>query len=333
MLNTEPESQVIVHIALAVIVKDDRVLISKRAAHVHQGGLWEFPGGKVEAGENGAQALLREIKEELGITINKTRPFINITHHYTDKSVFLETQLISQFDGENYESNADQTGLEGQAVKWVKRSELHNYQFPAANKAIITALSLPDCYLITPDQTEHSSISQFLKEFSEACQSYKLIQLRIKSLEQEQLDIVVSQCSAIAQKNQVCLMLNSSMKYNSPLKHGIHLTSRDLYSKNILACYPDTFIAASCHSLKDIERANELKLDFVVVSPVKQTTSHPDQEPMGWGKFEKLIAAAKIPVYALGGMQVTDVERVQSYGAQGISAITRLWCNKRENIK
>ena len=71
MQNTEPESQVIVHIAVAVIVKDDRVLISKRAENVHQGGLWEFPGGKVEAGENGEQALLREIKEELGITIKK----------------------------------------------------------------------------------------------------------------------------------------------------------------------------------------------------------------------------------------------------------------------
>jgi len=328
MLNTEPESQTIVHIIVAVIVKDDRVLISKRAENVHQGGLWEFPGGKVEAGENGEQALLREIKEELGITIKKVRPLIKITHHYADKSVLLDTLLVSQFDGKNYESDALLTGLEGQAVKWVKRSDLAAYQFPAANKAIITALSLPDCYLITPDQTSNSSLTQFLNDFSDACQLYKLIQLRIKSLAKDPLDFIISQCNAIAQKNQVQLMLNSSMKLNSPVKHDVHLTSRDLYSKNILQQYPDRFLAASCHTLKDIKRANELKLDFIVVSPVKKTTSHPAEEAMGWSEFKQLIATAKMPVYALGGMQAEDIKEAYSYGAQGIAAISGLWCNK-----
>jgi len=340
MPNTEPDSTInrVLRVAVAVIVKDNRVLLSKRAKNVHQGGLWEFPGGKFEADESIDQALLREIKEELGIHIKQSQPLIKLIHHYPDKSVLLETQLITQFEGKQYSINdkTEQYGLEGQAVKWVKREELDTYQFPQANKPIINALCLPDRYLISPDQlsekADSQSIKQFLEEFSQSCQYHKLIQLRIKSLENKQLNKMLEMLFEIAQKQQVQVLVNSSMcleQFNKQLSSGMHLTSAHLYDKQFIKQYrtrfPQKILAASCHCQKDIEQANELELDFIVISPVKKTTSHPGQEPVGWMQFNKLTDIAKIPVFALGGMKRADIKEAQKHGAQGIAAISSLW--------
>lgn len=340
MPNTEPDSTInrILRVAVAVIVKDNRVLLSKRAKNVHQGGLWEFPGGKFEADESIEQALFREIKEELGIHIKQSQPLIKLIHHYPDKSVLLETQLITQFEGKQYsiDDKPEQYGLEGQAVKWVKREALDTYQFPQANKPIINALRLPDRYLISPDQlsekADSQSIKQFLEEFSQSCQHHKMIQLRIKSLENKQLNKMLEALFEIAQKQQVQVLVNSSMcleQANIQLSSGIHLTSAHLHDSKFIKQYRAQFshkmIAASCHCQKDVERANELELDFIVISPVKKTTSHPCQESIGWLQFKKLTDMAKIPVFALGGMKRADIKEAQKHGAQGIAAISSLW--------
>jgi 8-oxo-dGTP diphosphatase len=343
MPNIEPDSTIntIVHVAVAVIVKDNRVLLSKRAENVHQGGLWEFPGGKVEPGETIEQALIREIREELGIDVKKTRPLIKLIYHYPDKSVLLETLIVCQFSGRQYQINdcyekQEQQGLEGQTVKWVRLNALDNYSFPLANKPIINALHLPDSYLISPDRFSEKPDSQyqtqFLDEFSNNCDYHQVIQLRIKSLKNTQLNKILKQACEIAQKKQVRLLLNSSMCLEHDILYacsGIHLTSIHLYDDDFIAHYRTQFahkmIAASCHCQQDIERANELALDFIVISPVKQTTSHPNQAPMGWEQFKKLTDSAKIPVFALGGMKPIDIKEAQNYGAQGIAAISSLW--------
>ncbi|MCU7798595.1 MAG: Nudix family hydrolase [gamma proteobacterium symbiont of Lucinoma myriamae] len=346
MPNIEPDNNnknnnTVVHVAVAVIVKGNRVLISKRAKNVHQGGLWEFPGGKVDPGESIEQALIREIKEELGIEVKKTRPLIKLIHHYPDKSVLLDTLIISQFSGRQYQINdgyekQPQQGLEGQTVKWVKLNDLTNYSFPLANKPIINALHLPDSYLISPDpfseKPDSQYLTQFLDEFSHSCDYHQVIQLRIKSFNNAQLNKVLKHACEIAQKKQVRLLLNSSMCFDDDILYacsGIHLTSIHLYDDDFIAHYRTHFahkmIAASCHCRQDIERANELELDFIVISPVKQTTSHPNQAPIGWEQFKTLTDDAKIPVFALGGMKPGDIKEAQSYGAQGIAAISSLW--------
>ena len=106
MPNTVPDSNTaanIVHVSVAVIVNNAQVLISRRAEHVHQGGLWEFPGGKIEADEAIEAALYREIQEELGLHIKSSRPLIKLLHHYPDKSVLLETRLVTEFTGRDYD--------------------------------------------------------------------------------------------------------------------------------------------------------------------------------------------------------------------------------------
>lgn len=119
-----------IHVAVGVIVRDDLVLLAKRAQHQHQGGLWEFPGGKVEAGESVAEALTRELQEELAISVTHCEPLMEINHRYPDKSVLLDVWLVKEFSGQA-------CGMEGQPLIWANSEELLGIEFPAANAAIV----------------------------------------------------------------------------------------------------------------------------------------------------------------------------------------------------
>ena len=121
------------HVAVGVIVVDGLVLIARRPAHLHQGGRWEFPGGKVEAGEGVEQALARELGEELGLTVGAARPFMEIAFDYPERSVLLDTWLVEEVAGAP-------RGLEGQELRWVAPGELGDYEFPEANRPIVERL-------------------------------------------------------------------------------------------------------------------------------------------------------------------------------------------------
>lgn len=133
-------SNSLIHVAVGVIFDSpqaNQVLIAKRPQHLHQGGLWEFPGGKLSAGESVEQALKRELLEELGITVLKAQPLMQVQHDYSDKQVFLDIWTVTEFSG-------DAQGEEGQQVEWVELQTLFSpesrYEFPKANKAILDKL-------------------------------------------------------------------------------------------------------------------------------------------------------------------------------------------------
>ena len=132
--NTAADAQP-VHVAVGVILDDlRRVLLTRRAAHSHQGGLWEFPGGKVEPGESLHNALARELHEELGILVRRSTPLLEVHHDYGDRQVLLDVHVVWEFDGQAL-------GREGQPLAWVAGEELAKYRFPAANEPIVAALS------------------------------------------------------------------------------------------------------------------------------------------------------------------------------------------------
>jgi len=125
-----------IHVAVGIIINSDQqVLVAKRPKHVDQGGLWEFPGGKVEKNEDVYTALCRELKEELHLEVLSATPFLKITHDYPNYSVLLDTWRIETFQGKVF-------GAEGQALRWVSFQALRNMPMPAGNLAIINALSL-----------------------------------------------------------------------------------------------------------------------------------------------------------------------------------------------
>lgn len=128
-----------IHVVAAVIYgNSDQILIARRPDHLHQGGLWEFPGGKVEAGEGAYDGLVRELSEELGIKVTAANPFMQVSHDYTDKQVLLDIWQVTAFEGQA-------RGVEGQECRWVALGELLNdasaYQFPDANKPILQKLA------------------------------------------------------------------------------------------------------------------------------------------------------------------------------------------------
>ncbi len=124
----------LVHVVVGVIINiDNQILIAKRANHQHQGDKWEFPGGKVEKAETPQQALQRELKEELGIDIQSAKQFTKIKHQYSDKAVLLDVYEVRDWKGEAQ-------SREGQPLRWVDRSDLKHYDFPAANAEILSSL-------------------------------------------------------------------------------------------------------------------------------------------------------------------------------------------------
>ncbi|QTH63602.1 8-oxo-dGTP diphosphatase MutT [Psychrosphaera ytuae] len=122
-----------IRVAAAIIERDGQFLLSKRLDHLHQGGKWEFPGGKIEAGETVEQALTRELQEELNITATSQSQFEQLTFDYPEKTVELHFQWVSEFKGEA-------EGVEGQEVKWFSKTELLQLPFPDANVPVLEKL-------------------------------------------------------------------------------------------------------------------------------------------------------------------------------------------------
>ena len=306
------------HIVAAAIVRDGKVLLARRHADAHQGGLWEFPGGKVERGEDARTALARELDEELGITLESARPLIAVPHDYSDKSILLDVWLVDGFSGEPH-------GREGQPLSWVAADDLQQHDFPEANLPVITAVRLPEHYLITPDPAKEGE--QFLSRLEASLQvGARLVQLRAKSLSEDEYCALALEVKALCHEFGAALLLNGTAQMVIEVgADGLHLSGSALSSLNSRPLGRDYKLSASCHDAAELKRAGEIGVDFAVLSPVMPTNTHPGAATLGWQQFEQLLKVVPIPVYALGGMTLADVTTAQRAGAQGIAAIGALW--------
>ena len=304
-----------IHVAVAVVVDGQgRVLISQRPGHVHQGGLWEFPGGKLEADEAAETGLMRELHEELGITVQAARPLIRVYHAYPDKSVLLDVWRVTRYNGEP-------EGLEGQPIEWVATGDLRDYRFPVANDPIIKALQLPDRYLITPEPGPG-----FLAKLERVLAGgISLVQLRAKAMSPADYRALVPEVLSVCRAANARLLLNADPQLAQELDaDGVSLSSARLMA---LAERPVALklVAGSCHTQAEVEHACALGLDFVAVSPVQATRSHPGAVVLGFDGLRALTELATVPVYALGGMGEADLDTAFVYGAQGVAAIGGFW--------
>ncbi len=331
MLNTALDKQCMseianvspyVHVvAAAIIGPSGQVLITQRASNVHQGGRWEFPGGKVEQGENSVQALCRELYEELGITPLAYQPLIRTRYEYPDKRVVLEVWRVDRYEG-------IPEGREGQPLRWTAVAKLGKLTFPQANIPIVTALKIPERYLITPDPG--ADWQGFLIALDQAlAQGLNLLRLRANSLSDESYADHASQVIERCHEHGARVLIDREPERVIQLgADGLHITSRFLMRLNARPLGSEHLICASCHNCRELVQANQINADFAVLSPVKSTASHPGAAGLGWDKFEQLCDVARMPVYALGGMRADDIARARRCGGQGIAAIRSLWPGK-----
>lgn len=316
-------SENIVHVAVAVVQNQHgQYLVAKRHPDSHQGGLWEFPGGKVEGEETIQQALSRELQEEVGISCTSTTPLIQIQHDYGDKTVFLDVHRVHEFSGNAY-------GKEGQQIAWLSSSELHQYKFPQANNPILKAIQLPDKYLITGSFSDETDL---LARIENALNNeIKLIQFRAHQLDEYEYFELAKKIFTLCQAADVKILLNTTSsaykKYQAEnFSDGLHLTSKEI--KKFMQNEINTIVSTSVHNLDELQFAEKKNVDFVILSPVNITSSHPAVQPLGWNEFQRLTKEATMPVYALGGMNVTDIPCAVNRGGQGIAAIGAFWKGK-----
>lgn len=309
----------IIHVVAAAIVDDQgRVLLAKRPESKHKGGLWEFPGGKLESNETRIVGLARELHEELGITIESAVPLINIVHHYPERSVLLDVFSVDAWKGELH-------GREGQPVRWVDPSELNQYDMPEADVPIVQAIQLPDTYLITPPS--YDDTDAFLKGLEASLEAgVRLLQFRVFGENEAEGTALCAKAHAMCQQYGAQMLLSST--WQDQPGDGMHLNSRQLYEYQERPLAPDKLLGVSCHTVEDLQQAERLQADFVVLSPVLPTKSHPDAEPLGWERFSEMLKQVNLPVYALGGMKPEYVAKAREAGAQGVSGIRGLWAGE-----
>ncbi|MCB1864556.1 MAG: Nudix family hydrolase [Chromatiales bacterium] len=301
-----------VEVAAGAIARaDGRVLLARRHAHSHQGGLWEFPGGKLEPGETPAAALRRELFEELGIRAQALAPLIRLAHRYTDREIVLHVFRVLSFDGAL-------EPREGQPIEWVAPAELHGFPMPAADRPIVAALRLQPLYAITA-----SDKPGMLEREVEGllARGYRQILLRAHAVNDADYSAVARRLVPACAERSATLVLHRAPEHLPQLEGcGLHLSAKGLFER---AERPAGFwpIGASCHNVDELRRAELLGLDYGLLSPVQPTPSHPDRQPLGWDGFARLVEPVAMPVYALGGVGPADIRAALRHGAQGVAGI------------
>lgn len=291
-------------------------LLAQRPEGKPYAGYWEFPGGKVEAGETLLHALERELNEELGIKIAGAYPWLTRLHIYTHATVRLNFFRITEWQGQLH-------GNEKQQLSWQTPFNLTLSPVLPANIFVFRALQLPPLYAIS--NAAELGCEKFLERLQVALENgLKLVQMREPALSRKTMRELSLRAVKLAHTFGAQVLINSDVELANEIgADGVHLNSNQL-----AACTsrPNlTWCAASCHNAEEFQRANNLGFDFVVLSPVLPTRSHPGATHLGWQSFALITANSAIPVYALGGLCCDDMEKAWQHGAHGIAMLHQAW--------
>lgn len=305
----------VIQVAAGILCRaDGTFLLAQRPVGKVYAGYWEFPGGKIEAGETAHQALCRELQEELGIRNLTAYPWLTQVFSYPHATVKLHFFKVTAWQGEP-------TGCEHQQISW--QSRLSVSPVLPANVPILRALALPNYYAIS--NAAELGIEVFLQRLTKALQGgLRLLQVREKQLSPDALAAFARQVVKLAHHYDAKVLINGDADLAKSVgADGVHYTSTQL---GLYHTRPDlAYCAASCHSASEIQRAGELGLDFALLSPVLPTLSHPDAAHLGWTAFSAQCANTTLPVYALGGLTLNDLAVAQQHGAHGVALLRQAW--------
>lgn len=311
---TESEVHVM---AAAVFDAAGRVLMARRPDGAHQGGLWEFPGGKLELGEDRYVGLCRELHEEIGIVPTQARPLIQVRHRYADRAVLLDVWRVDAFDGEPH-------GREGQPLQWLAPDGLPTLAMPAADRPIVSAVRLPDRYLITGPFRDRADFEHRLE--AALAGGVRLVAMRAKALAESELRTLAEAAIARCRAHGAAVLLNGPPDLAVALgADGVHLSAEGLQALRERPLPPPLWVAASCHNEAELRQAEAVGADFAVLSPVAPTATHPDATPLGWARAQALLEEVALPVYLLGGVGPEQLVQAWEAGAQGVAGIRAFW--------
>ncbi len=188
-------------------------------------------------------------------------------------------------------------------------------------------LTLPPTYLITPEPPAGASFDGYLAQLERCLDGgVRLVQLRAKTLDPARYAELAVRVRASCLRHGARLLLNTPAAALDTLDaDGVHLSSTRLLDCTHRPLPAGKLLSVACHDRQQVQHANSIGADWLTLSPVLPTATHPDATPLGWERFQALASLSRIPVYAMGGMSAAHLERARAAGAYGIAAIRALW--------
>ncbi len=305
------------------------VLLAQRPPGKAHAGCYEFPGGKINANETEAQALAREIHEELNLIVETNEPLARVEHNYPDVGLIdLRLHRVHRFAG-------TARGLEGQALRWIWPALAHRLPLSALDRKITQLLCLSRHYLITPEPPSPTAGIKARKAWllcleKSVASGQRLVLLRSKQYPVRELRSIATLARDCVHHQGGEILLQDDVQSALDWRFGgISLTAnalRKITKAKAKRPVPETMhLAASCHSAEELAMAEQLGCDFATLAPVQATPTHPGQTGMGWSQFQTLCATSKLPIYALGGMSTEHLAIANQQGAFGVAGISAFW--------
>lgn len=298
-----------------------RVLIVERPLGKIAALKWEFPGGKIEAGETPRAALERELHEEIGITVREARPLILFTHEYLERKVTLHTFLVTGWEGEAH-------GREAQRLSWENPHAPRPLDVLPTVAPILRALCLAQDYVFTPSDADLETLIRGLGAFPRQT----LLRLRRPHLDQGAYAQKARRLIEAARPWGLRVVLDRGEAMARQLgAAGVHFPQAQLMelTPDDLPRAYNVLRLASCHDPASLQQAEHLGLDAVVIGNVHATPTHPDAASLGWDGFSALASGCALPAYAIGGLGPADKPRAFAHYAQGVAGIRAYWSRSR----
>nr|MBV6629236.1 Nudix family hydrolase [Oceanococcus sp. HetDA_MAG_MS8] len=271
-------------------------------------GKWEFPGGKLESGESPLQALTRELREELDIQVVSAQPLIRICHAYSDRDVEMWVYRVYRWRGAL-------KSQDGQALYWGTLPRLRQLDWLGADGPVLQALALPHHLPITPFEASREQLIALSRRW--LAKGWRVARLRLPGLtetayhalakeliEQTDMGWILDRCP------ERCAQLGAA---------GFHETRSNTHAQRPVDAA--LFWGRSVHDQQSWQLARAAGCDYVQLSPVRPTASHPQRQALGWSTFARIIAQGSLPTYALGGVGPDQLAQVHAAWGQGVSGI------------
>jgi 8-oxo-dGTP diphosphatase len=330
-LNTQTENTKLVEVSAAVLQRPDGTfLLAQRPPGKIWAGYWEFPGGKVERGETAREALVRELQEELGITVETAFPWLTRVFTYPHATVRLSFFRVTKWSGELHAREGQEFAWQGASSSTPsltlprgERGLVSVSPILPANAPILRALELPN--LLAISNAAELGAETFLKRLkTKLDEGMSLVQLREKNLPRDQLRELARRVIELAHTRGATVLINGDVELAQEVHaDGVQLTASQLAVLSERPPLP--WCGASCHNKAELRQAEKIGCDFALLSPVLPTQSHPGAPHLGWDSFAAIAAGSTIPVYALGGLTQGDMQTAWQHGAHGISLLRQAW--------